>query len=331
MLEERRLNGSSPGARRHESHRDLAVDVVAHAERTRVGDVGMLEQAVRDLERGDVDPALDDDVLLAAGDVDVAFLVAPREIAVAEPILRNRHELVRALPVRRGELPSADDHLALLAGRELASGVVQNAHAHVQGRPPDGAELAMPGMVATHEAGLGAAGELHDRDAVGLLELHVLVDGERRGRRGHEAKRRQIRVRHGHRPGEEHVDHGRDADADRDPILAQPVEEARLRELAREHERGPGQHRRPDREDLGRGPAEVTVVEDRVGLADLEPVDRGLAHGVVRLVGPDRTLRRIGRARGVVDQGPVRPRRACDDGRVGLRGEPREEIVGGLE
>src|SRR5207249_7770617 len=177
VLEERRLNRVSPGPGRHESHRDLAVDLVAHAERTGVGDVRMLEQAIRDLERGDVDPALDDDVLLAAGDVDVAFLVAPREIAIAEPILRNRHELVRALPVRRGELPSADDHLALLAGRELEAGVVQNAHAHVQGRPPDGAWLAMPGMVATHEAGLGTAGELHDLDAVGLLELQMLGDG----------------------------------------------------------------------------------------------------------------------------------------------------------
>src|SRR5207253_7029680 len=85
VLEERRLNRVSPGPGRHESHRDLAVDLVAHAERTGVGDVRMLEQAIRDLERGDVDPALDDDVLLAAGDVDVAFLVAPREIAVAKP------------------------------------------------------------------------------------------------------------------------------------------------------------------------------------------------------------------------------------------------------
>src|SRR5207302_11012448 len=115
----------------------------AHAERTRIGDVGMLEQAVRDLERGDVDPALDDDVLLAAGDIDVAFIVSPREIAVAEPILRNWHELVRPLPVRRGELPSADDHLALLPGRDLTAGAGQTSHAHGQGRPPGGAELAV--------------------------------------------------------------------------------------------------------------------------------------------------------------------------------------------
>jgi hypothetical protein len=31
-------------------------------------------------------------------------------------------------------------------------------------------------VVAAHEAGLGTAGQLHDLDAVGLLELEVLLD-----------------------------------------------------------------------------------------------------------------------------------------------------------
>jgi hypothetical protein len=105
-------------------------------------------------------------------------------------------------------------------------------------------------MVAAHETGLGAAGELHDRNAIRLLELEVLVDRERRGARRHETQRRQIGLGHRDRLGEQHVDDGRDPDGDCDAVVAEPLEEARLRELACEDERGAGQHCRPDREDL---------------------------------------------------------------------------------
>ena len=108
---------------------------------------------------------------------------------------------------------------------------------------------------------------------VRLLELQMLVDREGRSARRHEAERRQIRLRDRDRLGQQHVDDGRDADGDRDAVVAEPIEEARLRELAREDERGAGQHRGPDREDLWRRPAEVPVVENRVGLADLEAID----------------------------------------------------------
>jgi hypothetical protein len=45
----------------------------------------MLEQAVRDLQRRDVDAALDDDVLLPPGDVDVAVGVPAGEAPVWKP------------------------------------------------------------------------------------------------------------------------------------------------------------------------------------------------------------------------------------------------------
>src|SRR4029453_9811483 len=284
-------------------------------------DVGVLEQAVRDLQRGDVDPALDDDVLLAPGDVDVAVLVAPREIAVAEPVLRNRYHLVRSLPVGRGELAPADDHLTLVARRQLPSGLVEDAQTNVEGRPAGRAELPVTGRIAAHEARLGTAGQLHDRDAVGLLELLVLVDGERRGARGHEAERRQVGLRHAHRTRQQHVDHGRNSDGYRHAMAAQPLEEPRLRELLREHQGGTGQEARSDRQDLRRGPAEGADVEDRVAFAELEPVDRGLAHGVVRLVRPDGALRGVGRARRVVDQRPVRARGTRSNGGIRYGGQ----------
>src|SRR5215471_14894180 len=171
VLEQRGLPEISPGPRRYEPHRDLAIDVVAHAERAGVGDARVLEQAVRDLERGDVDAALDDDVLLAPGDVNVALVVAPREVAVAKAVLRNRHELIRSLAVGGCELTAVDDHLAFFARRKLAPGVVEDPHAHVEGGAPDRTELAVSRVVAAHESGLGAARQLDDLDPVGLLEL----------------------------------------------------------------------------------------------------------------------------------------------------------------
>src|SRR5262249_47282981 len=168
--EQRGLPEISPGTRRHEAQWHLAVDVVAHAERAGVGDVRVLEQAVRDLERGDVDAALDDDVLLAPGDVDVALVVAPREIAVAEATVRNRAALAGPLPVGGCELTAVDDHLAFFAGRKLAPGVVEDPHAHVEGGAPDRAELAVSRVVAAHESGLGAARQLDNLHPVDLLE-----------------------------------------------------------------------------------------------------------------------------------------------------------------
>src|SRR5437016_9117614 len=106
VLEQRRLRRTQPWSDYDEAHRHFAVDLVAYANGRGVRHVGMLEQAVRELQRGDVDAALDDDVLLPSRDVDVAVGVAAGEVAVAEAVLRNRHQLLRAVPVRRGELPA---------------------------------------------------------------------------------------------------------------------------------------------------------------------------------------------------------------------------------
>src|SRR5262245_4818320 len=165
VLEDSGFAEISFGMRRDESDRHLTVDVVAHAERAGVGDVWMLEQVVGDLERGDVDAALDDDVLLAAGDVDVALVVPPSQIAVAEALLRNWHEPVGAQLVRGGELSVVDDYFVFFARRKLAAGVVEDAHAHVEGKPPDRAELAGSRMVPAHEARPGAAGALVELDS----------------------------------------------------------------------------------------------------------------------------------------------------------------------
>src|SRR2546425_245249 len=119
------LDAPASGPERDEAHRHLAVDLVLHAEGGGFGHVGVLEQTGGDLEGGDVHAALDDDVLLASRDVDVAIGVAPRQIAVAEAVLRNRLEVFRPAPVRGGELTTAHHHLALLADRDLAASVVE--------------------------------------------------------------------------------------------------------------------------------------------------------------------------------------------------------------
>src|SRR2546426_714822 len=161
VVEQGRLRRAPPRAGNGEAHRYLPIYMVAHANRGSLGDVRMLEQAIGELQRRDVDPALDDYVLLSSGDVDVAVFVAPGEVAVAEAVLGNRHQRIRALPVGRRELTAADDHLTFLAGRKLAARVVEDAHAHVKRGAPDGAVPAVARMIAAHEPGLGAAGELH--------------------------------------------------------------------------------------------------------------------------------------------------------------------------
>src|SRR5262249_61981318 len=131
VLEERRLGRPPADPDDDEAHRDLTIYIVGHADGRGVGHVRVLGPAIGELQRRDVDAALDDDVLLASRDVDVAVRIAPGEITVAEAVLGNRHQAVRALPVRGGELTAADHHLALLAGWHLATCVVENAHAHV--------------------------------------------------------------------------------------------------------------------------------------------------------------------------------------------------------
>src|SRR5207249_11999435 len=83
-------------------------------------------------------------------------------------------------PVRGGELTPADDHLALLARGDVAARVVEDAHAHVERGTTDGAVTAVARMIAAHEPRLGAAGELHDGNAVRLLEFAVLLERQRR-------------------------------------------------------------------------------------------------------------------------------------------------------
>src|SRR2546427_11537848 len=63
----------------------------------------------------DVHPAADDQVLLTAGDVEVAVGVDAREIAGEEAVLGNRLQPVARREIRAGHLTSADEQLAFLA------------------------------------------------------------------------------------------------------------------------------------------------------------------------------------------------------------------------
>ncbi len=192
MRQQRRLRRAPSRAEAHDPDGHLTVDIILDPEGSGLGHVRVLQQAIRDLQGRDVDAALDDDVLLSSGDVDVPIRITPREVARPETVLRDGDEPVWTLPVRRCHLPAADHHLALFARRQLRARIVEDAYAHVAGGPADRAVLALVRMVAAHEAGLGASGELDDGNPVRRLELQVLVEGEGRRARGHEAKRRQL-------------------------------------------------------------------------------------------------------------------------------------------
>src|SRR5262245_65949549 len=89
-----------------------------------------LHQDGVDLERRDVDAAADDELLLAAGDVQIAVGVEEAEIAGADasPAVDADHTIVRQVAIgivgTAAELDAAD-----LAGRQHPSGVIHDAQA----------------------------------------------------------------------------------------------------------------------------------------------------------------------------------------------------------
>src|SRR5262249_58765244 len=65
------------------AHHLLAVDRVRHADGGGLDQVGALHQEAVDLDRRNVDPAADDEVLLASGDAEKAVGVETPEVAGA--------------------------------------------------------------------------------------------------------------------------------------------------------------------------------------------------------------------------------------------------------
>ena len=101
---------------------ELAPLLVGDADHGDLGDVGVLEDGVLDLDRRDVLAAGDDDVLLAVRDRDVAELVDRPAVAGVEPAVDDRpRRRLGLLPVALHHDVAAGEHLALVVDGHLAA------------------------------------------------------------------------------------------------------------------------------------------------------------------------------------------------------------------
>src|SRR5262245_31426691 len=101
----------------------------------------MIFQAVLDLAGGDVLAAADDQILLAAGDEEVAILVDPSEVAGVQPAVDDGGAGRLFLLVVALHDPSrADADLALLTGNEELVAVVHDPELDIGHRLPNRAE-----------------------------------------------------------------------------------------------------------------------------------------------------------------------------------------------
>ncbi len=119
----------------HERHGPLAEVIVGAANDADVLDGRAAAQHVLDLEGVDVAAAADDRVLDAPGDVQVAVLIKPAEVAEVRPAVFGVRRLVLAPVTRLHERPAHAD-LALLAGPDRAAvGIADQQLGAVVGRP----------------------------------------------------------------------------------------------------------------------------------------------------------------------------------------------------
>src|SRR5262249_60423731 len=115
------------GAQPQDGTRDLSRRRVGHPDDRHLNDPGMVGEQVLDLARTDVLALADDDVLLAAGDPEIAIAVERAQVAGAEPAVAGEGLLVEgAIEVAEAALRSAREDLTLLPGRPLPAVVVDD-------------------------------------------------------------------------------------------------------------------------------------------------------------------------------------------------------------
>ena len=140
--------GCDLGIGRDLSERDERLHAFAHlvigdADDCYVGHEGMSDQDVLGFLGVDVDPAGDDHVRGPVGQVDVAVLIHPTDVAVGgpAPVALRAAGLLRIVVVLEAT-GGLEPHLAGLAGRQLVSVVVEDVDGG--GRSPDRARVLEP-------------------------------------------------------------------------------------------------------------------------------------------------------------------------------------------
>src|SRR3970282_2313467 len=116
-----------------------------HADNGRLVHRRVLLQHRLDLPRRDVLAAADDQVLRPAGDVDVAVVVHPADVAGVEPAAAHRLVSLVVQPQVAGHDAGALGHdLALLSRGQQLPLRVDYRHGHVLHGPADGAQALQP-------------------------------------------------------------------------------------------------------------------------------------------------------------------------------------------
>src|SRR6266487_1737039 len=169
--------GARPRTQRHEGDHLLAVERVRPADDPRHRHGRVRDQRLLDVPGEDVEPAADDQVLLAVDHPQVAVLVEVADVAGMQPAAAQRlRGRLRRVPVAEHHAGGAAADLAALAEGDLAVVLVQDADLIARQREPDRAELAPPRRRAGDDrARLGAAVALTD-----LQPGHAPLDLERR-------------------------------------------------------------------------------------------------------------------------------------------------------
>ena len=261
---------------RHDvAHHLLAIDRVGHADGGGVGDARDTGQHVVDFDRRDVDPAADDQLARATGEVQIAVAVEHAEIAGQGAARRVDHDApVLADLAIRVVGKAADLDKAGLAGPERAPVRIDDGEALVWQGPARRAEAPALDRARGDPARLAGAVALHDRDAESLLEAAPFIGEQGRGTRRHEAQRRQgdpLVV-----PAlQQHIDDRRISRGDGRAKSSDVGEERRTRETAPHQERR-ALAERGKRKKLRRCPAIGPVVIEPVAGREPVPVcDRG--------------------------------------------------------
>src|SRR5215207_9388113 len=196
----------------------LAQTVVWDAHDRDLADGGMLVEDLFDLARVDVEPAADDQLLLAVDDEEVAVLVALREIAGVQPsvLVDGPGGRFRAVPIAAHHHRPANQDLAYVALRHVVPLLIDQAHLDAVHRKADRAGLALDlrPIEGGDRTGLRQAVALQDLAVEAPLELLEHLDRHRGAARdaqlqARRVKRGRVRVVQHRRIHRRHPEEGR--------------------------------------------------------------------------------------------------------------------------
>ena len=122
----------------HDGRHPLAQHRIRHAEDRGVAHQRMAEQDPLDLDRGDVGPAADDDILLAADEPQLVALALPHQVTAVVPAIACRIvDAIRRDPIAHGHVGTTNKELTDLASRHIPAFIVHETNLRARRNPSD--------------------------------------------------------------------------------------------------------------------------------------------------------------------------------------------------